>query len=269
MNMARSYLFVPGNRPERFAKACASGANVIIVDLEDAVAPEAKSQARNATRIWFSDGGAGVVRINGADTPWFEDDLAMLQALPRAGVMLPKAELASVARLTQALPGRPIIALVETVAGYLGLRQVAMVPGVERIAFGSVDFAAESGICDEGEAMTAIRTAIVLESCLAKLAAPIDGVALEFNDESRMRADALRSRQLGFGGKLCIHPRQVEAVNAAFRPTEAEVAWARRVLSAFEASRGAATAVDGKMVDKPVVERAMRVCEEWTKYDAT
>jgi citrate lyase subunit beta/citryl-CoA lyase len=186
----------------------------------------------------------------------------MIQHAAGAGVMLPKADTDSLARTVRALPERRIIALLETVAGYMALHQVAAIPGVERIAFGSVDFATESGIVDEGDAMTAIRTHIVLESCHAGLAAPIDGVSVEFGDDGRMRADALRSKQLGFGGKLCIHPRQVAAVNAAFQPSPAEVQWALRVIAAFEASNGAATAVDGKMIDKPVVERARRVAAE-------
>jgi citrate lyase subunit beta/citryl-CoA lyase len=266
--ISRSFLFVPGDRPERFSKAVASGAHDIILDLEDAVAPAAKSQARDAVATWLADGGRAIVRINGADTTWFDDDVAMLRGAPSAGVMLPKAEPDSLARLAQALPQRPVIALVETVSGYLALREVVGCRGVERVAFGSVDFAAESGIADEGDAMTGIRTQIVLESCRAKLASPIDGVGLEFNDEATMRSDALRSRQLGFGGKLCIHPRQVKAVNAAFRPSQDEVGWAQRVLAAFELSRGAATAVDGKMIDKPVVERALRITAEASAAEA-
>jgi citrate lyase subunit beta / citryl-CoA lyase len=260
--VARSLLFVPGDRPERFAKAAASGAHGVILDLEDAVAPASKVRARAAVAAWLADGAEALVRINASDTEWFEEDLAMVASSPRAGVMLPKADAESTARVAGALQGRALIALVETVGGYMELRQLAATPGLQRIAFGSVDFAGESGIADEGEALTAVRTQVVLESVHAGLAAPVDGVSVEFNDEERMRADALRSRQLGFGGKLCIHPRQVGAVNAAFQPTPAEVQWAQKVLAAFEASNGAATAVDGKMIDKPVVERARRIAAE-------
>jgi citrate lyase subunit beta/citryl-CoA lyase len=260
--LARSLLFVPGDRPERFDKAAASGAHEVILDLEDAVAPAAKSQARESVSSWLAAGRNAIVRINGADTAWYEDDIRMVQRAPGASVMLPKADADSLARTARALPERRIIALLETVAGYMCLHQVAAIPGVERIAFGSVDFATESGIVDEGDAMTAIRTQIVLESCHAGLAAPIDGVGVEFGDEGRMRSDALRSRLLGFGGKLCIHPRQVAPVNAAFQPSPAELQWALRVIAAFEASNGSATAVDGKMIDKPVVERARRVIAE-------
>jgi citrate lyase subunit beta/citryl-CoA lyase len=255
----RTFLFVPGDRPERIEKALASGAHEIIIDLEDAVAPNAKEGARDSVAAWLAKGGKAVIRINGADTAWYEGDVAMLKLHANASVMLPKAEVASLARTVAALPGRRLIALVETVAGYMELREVAGTAGVERLAFGSVDFSGESGIVDEGEALTSVRTAIVLASCQAGLHAPIDGVSLEINDLARMTEDALRSRQLGFGGKLCIHPKQVAAVNGAFMPSQAEREWAQRVLAAFEASGGAATAVDGKMIDKPVVERARRI----------
>lgn len=259
---ACSLLFVPGDRPDRYARAAASGAHEVILDLEDAVAPGAKAQARADVAAWLGKGGRAHVRVNAADTDWHQDDLAAVRAVPGAGVMLPKADAASLAHALQALPGRRIIALLETVAGYMDLAALARLHGLERIAFGSVDFAVDSGIADEGDAMTAIRTQIVLASRHAGLAAPVDGVSLEFTDPGRMRSDAARSRQLGFGGKLCIHPRQVEAVNAAYMPTAAEQAWARRVLAAFAASQGAATAVDGKMIDKPVVEQARRIAAQ-------
>jgi citrate lyase subunit beta/citryl-CoA lyase len=176
--------------------------------------------------------------------------------------VVPKADAATLPEVAAALPGRHLIALLETVKGWMELDRLAAVPGLSRIAFGSIDFALETGIVDEGDAMTSIRTRIVLASCHAGLAAPVDGVSVEVNDEALMRRHALRSLQLGFGGKLCIHPRQVAAVNAAFRPEPSQVDWALRVLAAFEASGGAATAVDGKMVDKPVVEQARRIAAE-------
>lgn len=255
---ARSLLFVPGNRPERFAKAAASGAHAIVLDLEDAVPPDGKDAAREAVAVWLHAGRSGIVRVNAADTPWHADDLRMLAATP-AAAMLAKADADAVAGAAAALPGRAIVALVETVKGYMELARVATHPGVVRVAFGSVDFGTETGIADVGDAMTAVRTRIVLESCFAGLAAPVDGVSLGVDDEEATRRDALRARQLGFGGKLCIHPRQVAAVNAGFRPGEAELQWARRVLDAIAASGGNATTVDGKMIDRPVVEQARRI----------
>jgi citrate lyase subunit beta/citryl-CoA lyase len=254
-----SLLFVPGHRPDRFAKAAASGAHQIVLDLEDAVAPDAKALARDAVATWLAGDNAGVVRINGADTIWFEDDLKMIREFAQAEVMLPKADAASVAHTASALAGRPVIALLETVAGYMELAPMSRSPDVCRVAFGSIDFALDSGIADEGAGMTAIRTQIVLHSRAAGLAAPIDGVSVDFSDKARMHADALCSQRLGFGGKLCIHPSQVAAINRAFAPSDQEVAWAQCVLSAFESSGGAAIAVDGKMIDLPVVERARRI----------
>ncbi|KQP23659.1 aldolase [Pseudorhodoferax sp. Leaf267] len=260
--MDRSLLFVPGHKPERFDKAAASGAHAIVLDLEDAVAPPDKVAARDQAAAWLASGRSAFVRVNAADTPWHTDDMRMLAARPSAGLMLPKANAASMTRVLQALPQRRSIALLETVAGYQELAWLAVVPGLERIAFGSVDFAAETGISDVGEALTAVRTQIVLQSCAASLAPPVDGVSLSFTDFTVMRDDARRSRLLGFGGKLCIHPQQLAAVHAAFAPTEAERDWAARVLVAFEASRGAATAVDGRMIDKPVVDKARRLLAE-------
>lgn len=257
--LERSYLFVPGDRPERFAKAAASGAHQVVIDLEDAVGLADKASARESARAWLAAGHAAAVRINGADTEWFEDDLQMLQEASPAAVMLPKADADAAARAAAALPDCPVIALVETVTGYMELRQLAAVAGVARIAFGSVDFGTETGIEDNGDALTAVRTQIVLESCYAGLEPPIDGVSTAFNDPDLMQRDALRSRQLGFGGKLCIHPKQVAAVNDAYLPSAAQLDWAQRVLAAMAASHGAATAVDGKMVDKPVLEQAQRI----------
>ncbi|MBF5004862.1 HpcH/HpaI aldolase/citrate lyase family protein [Diaphorobacter caeni] len=257
--ISRSFLFVPGDRPERFAKAAASGAHDIILDLEDAVSIDAKPRAREAVREWLGQGNSALVRINSAATPWFDEDLKMIAAVPNAAVMLPKADERSLAHVVSQLPGRRIVALIETVAAYLDLKAVCAVAGVEQLAFGSVDFSTESGIADEDHALDAVRTQIVLESVRAGMLPPIDGVSVNFSDAALIAQDTLRSRQLGFGAKLCIHPAQVAPVNGAFAPSAAEIDWAQRVLAAFEASGGAATAVDGKMIDKPLVDKARRI----------
>jgi len=177
--IARSFLFVPGHRPERFAKAAASGAHEIILDLEDAVAPEGKAQARAAVAEWLAAGRNAFVRINAEDTEWFGEDIGMLTSLPGAGAMLPKANAQALQRLAAAVPGRRMLALIETVAGVMDLRRICAIPTLERIAFGSVDFAVESGILDEGDAMTGVRVQFVLESRYAGLPAPVDGVGLD------------------------------------------------------------------------------------------
>lgn len=266
---ARSLLFVPGDRPERFAKAAASGAHAVVLDLEDAVAPDRKSEARQSVCAWLSDGGRAWVRINASDTAWYGEDLAMLREFPGTGIMLPKADLDSVSVTATKLPRRPLIALVESVAGLMALPRSCATGAVARVAFGSIDFGVDSGIEDEGDAMTAVRTQIVLQSRAAGLPAPIDGVSVEFKDVERMRLDAIRSRQLGFGGKLCIHPLQVAAVNVAFEPDAQQLSWARRVIDAFDASGGAATTVNGKMIDLPVVARARRILADGPVQVAT
>ena len=261
--LPRSLLFVPGHRPERFDKAAASGAHQVVLDLEDAVGPEAKTEARQRVAAWLKAGGQGMVRVNAADTQWYAEDIQMLQAIPGAAVMLPKACKDSLASVIHDLAGRSVIGLLETVRGYMQLRDLCAIQGLERLAFGSLDFGTESGIADELDALTAVRTNIVLESAYAGLKAPLDGVSTEFNDLERMRSDVLRSKQLGFGGKLCIHPRQVAVVNDAFLPTTEQYQWAQRVMVAFEQSKGAATAIDGKMIDRPVVDHAQRIISDF------
>jgi len=261
-SVPRSYLFVPGDRPERFAKACASGAHAVIVDLEDAVAPENKAAARAAVAAWLHPDHPVIVRINAADTEWFREDCALAGRPGVAGLLLPKAErLEDIAALRAA--GAPmVLPLIETAAGYDQARTLAGAAGVQRLVFGSIDFQLDLGITGEDEALLAFRSGLVLASRLAGIAAPVDGVSTALDDPARLAADAARARQLGFGGKLCIHPKQVQGVNAAFSPSEAEVSWAKRVLEAAGSANGAAIAVDGKMVDRPVLLRARAILDE-------
>jgi citrate lyase subunit beta/citryl-CoA lyase len=260
VSSAASFLFVPGDRPERFDKARDSGADCVILDLEDAVAPAAKAAARAAAHAWLAAGGTALVRVNGADTEWFADDLRMVQGHEGAGILLPKAEPEAVATVTREYgTARPLVPLVESVAGLFALRRMASMPGVVRVAFGSVDFALDSGIADARDALAAVRTQIVLESAYARVTAPIDGITVAIDDGQQAGIDAAAARHAGFGGKLCIHPRQVAAVNEAFAPTAAQLAWAREVIDAWSGSGGGAVALNGKMIDRPVVEAARRL----------
>lgn len=254
----RSYLFVPADRPDRFAKALASGADAVIVDLEDAVAPDAKARARAALGEWLRHAPARViVRINGAQSEWFADDLALVASPAVAGVMLPKSERAEdLARVAQGAPGRELLPLIETAAGFEAVRALAQAGGVARLAFGSIDFQLDLGIRGDGEELLYFRSRLVLASRLAGIDAPIDGVCAAIDDASRLEQDALRARRLGFGAKLCIHPRQVEGVNRAFSPTPDEIAWAQRVVQAAAEARGGAVALDGRMIDRPVILQA-------------
>ena len=255
---ARSYLFVPGDRPERFAKALASGADAVIVDLEDAVAPAVKNAARVWLAAWLDEGhGDVVVRINAAGSEWFDADLALLARPGVAGVMLPKAERREdLARVREAAPATLLLPLIETAAGIDRLHEVAAAPGVQRLAFGAIDLQLDLGIEGDGDELLMYRSQLVLASRLASLAAPVDGVCAAIDDPALLDAECLRARRFGFGAKLCIHPHQVAGVHAAFAPSPQQVAWATRVVQAAAAAHGAALAVDGEMVDTPVLHRA-------------
>ncbi|AQZ49914.1 HpcH/HpaI aldolase/citrate lyase family protein [Martelella mediterranea] len=255
MATPRSYLFVPGNRPDRFAKAAAAGAGAVIFDLEDAVGPEAKDDARSHVAQWFADGGTGIVRINGADTPWHGDDIAALRDLA-AEIMVPKAEPAGMAEIAARLTARPLMALVETVAGLAALRDTVKVPSLTRLAFGNLDFSADARIPEGSPALDHARFELVLASRLGDLLPPIDGVTTALSDPEAIARDVRHARSMGFGAKLCIHPAQVAPVNAGFAPSDDEIDWARRVIAALENANGAAVQLDGKMIDRPLIDHA-------------
>lgn len=264
--LPRAYLFVPADRPERFAKARASGADAVIVDLEDAVAPEAKASARDALAAALDASAPLVVRINAAGTPWFEDDLELCRHPGVAAVMLPKAEGIDAVCTVVEITYKDVLPIIESARGLREIHSIASVPGVIRLAFGSVDLALDLGIdCapDGAESeLLAFRSQVVLASRLAGLAAPVDGVSTAIDDLQRLQADAERARRLGFGAKLCIHPKQLAIVQAVFTPTPERLDWARRVCKAFASAGGAAVAVDGQMVDLPVVQRARAVLRD-------
>lgn len=252
---ALTFLFVPGARPDRFHKAAAAGADVVVLDLEDAVAPEGKDEARGAVAEWLDAGGRAMVRINGADTPWFADDLAMVRARDVV-VMLPKA--ATPWPVELATTDVPVVALVETAAGMLTAATVATSPNVVRLAFGSVDFATELGMeHTDREALAPARATLALASRAAGLPGPVDGVTTAVRDEELLVSDCRHGLSRGFGAKLCIHPAQVGPAAAALRPDEASLRWARAVVEA--AGGGAVAVLDGALVDKPVVDRARSI----------
>ncbi len=255
----RSYLFVPGMRPERFAKALASGAHAVIVDLEDAVPPADKGRAREAVADALSPTRALFVRINGAGTPWFEEDLRLCRNASVAGIVLPKAEEPVVVEHIRGIVGQRafVLPLIETARGLWNALAIASAAGVRRLLFGSIDFQVDLRIADEE--LVTYRSQLVLVSRVAELPAPVDGVTTAIDDLESLRRDTERARELGFGGKLCIHPKQVEPVNAAFRPTADEIAWAQRVVAADAQAGGAVVAVDGKMVDRPVLLKAQEI----------
>ena len=265
---ACSFLFVPATQPERLPKALASGADLVIADWEDAVAPADKERARTA----LADALAALptpqrarllVRINSEATPWFAADLqalAQLTAQGLAGAVVPKAERAQTLQaVAQAAgPQAALVPLVESVAGLAAADALAAAPQVARLAFGHIDFQVDAGMaCGETEEeLLPVRMALVLASRRAGLAAPIDGVTVDTRNPERMGRDAERARRMGFGGKLCIHPAQVPVLHAAFDPDEAAVTHAQRVRQALEQAGGGVCVLDGRMVDAPVLAQA-------------
>lgn len=243
--------------PRALRQGRASGADAVILDLEDAVAAEAKDAARAALAKDFTDLPV-ILRINAHGTPWHDADVAAAAALRPAAVILPKAEDAAVTAEVAARLGLPVIALVESAIGLARARAIAQAPGVLRLAFGSVDFCADLGCAHLREVLLPARSELVLASRLAGIAAPIDGVTVQLDDLAISHEDALHARALGMTGKLCIHPRQVAEVRRAFAPTPAELDWARRVI----ASGDGAVSVDGAMVDEPVRIRARAILAE-------
>lgn len=260
MSDAVTWLFVPGSRPDRFDRAARSTADEVILDLEDAVAPQAKDAARGAVVSWLDGGGTGWVRVNAAPTAWFEQDLAALDgSIGLRGVVVPKAEdPSSLQALRSRLPdGVGVMALVESARGVDQVGAIAR-SGVDRVAFGSIDFALDIGAEETHEALLLARSSLVLASRVSGLAPPIDGVTVTTQDQAATEKAAARACGLGFGGKLCLHPRQVEPVARGFRPTAAQLEWATRILGASTGGTGA-HAVDGEMVDRPVLERARSI----------
>ena len=266
--LPRSYLFVPGDRPERFAKALASGADAVIVDLEDAVAPGAKGAARTAVAQWLAgqpERDRVVVRINDESTPWYAADVALLAATRAFTVMLPKAErVLSLTDLRDACPGVTLLPLVESARGMLAAQALAEAPGVQRLVFGTIDYKLDLDLGDDPAALDPGHAHLTLVSRAAGIAAPVAGVTAAIGDEEQLLADVVRARRHGFGAKLCIHPLQVATVHDALAPSAAELAWAVRVLQAAAAAQAAgqgAVQLDGRMIDKPVIERARRTVE--------
>ncbi|MEP7191862.1 MAG: CoA ester lyase [Actinomycetota bacterium] len=257
---ARTLLFVPGNRPERFAKAAATATDLVIVDLEDAVPQDAKPSARDSVAGWLSADGRCAVRVNGTSSVHYHQDVTALAGLPGLqAVVVPMADDPAALELLHQRLGRDveIVALIETALGVVRAVQLASAAGVTRLAFGHLDFAADIDSSIEDEAMLMARSTLVVASRAAGLPGPVDGVTTALDDPSRSGADAARARSLGFTGKLCIHPSQVEVVNAAFSPGAEEIAWARDILEVSPA--GGVLRVGAQMVDAPVILRARRV----------
>lgn len=261
-------LFVPGNRPDRFAKAAASGADGIIIDLEDAVSPAAKGQARQAITAFEPSSGIPVfIRINARNTPWHAEDLAAVVELPEVGIMLPKAESTRDIEtvLNRIGMDHAIIVLIESAAGLGAARTIAALTGVTRLAFGSLDYCADTGCAPVRDALLAPRSEMVLASRLAGLEPPLDGISTDLERADVIKEEARYAAELGFGGKLCIHPAQIAPVMAGFMPSKEELAWAQRVLAM---DYNGAAAVEGRMIDAAELRRARGILDRHLRIAA-
>jgi len=260
----RSLLFVPADDERKIQRALRSSADAVILDLEDAVSPARKSEARTtAVNVLASRPVQPrlFVRINTPRSEAGANDVAALRGRPELGVVVPKCDMAALAACDI---DAQLIALVETARSVIELGQIAAHPRVVAIQLGAEDLGAELGWTprEDGLHLLYVRSRIVLESAAAGLMAPIDAVATTWGDPVLVRKEALMARSLGFGAKACIHPDQVDPVNLGFTPTDADMQWARSVLEAHDraASDGVGVSTAGnQMVDAAVVRRAHRV----------
>jgi citrate lyase subunit beta/citryl-CoA lyase len=203
--------------------------------------------------------------VNGADTEWFDDDLALVEKLEPDAIVLPKATPDAVAAL--GADGPPVVAIVETAAGARSAYETATAERVVALLLGAVDLGAELGLEPRADGLEILyaRSKVVVDSAAAGIRPPFDIVHLDVKDDAGLEAECRLARSLGFRGKACIHPGQLEIVHRVFAPTGAEIEWAKRVVEAYEreASEGRGVfALNGSMVDLPVVERARRILAE-------
>jgi citrate lyase subunit beta/citryl-CoA lyase len=269
--VARSWLYVPGNRPERIAKALAAGADAVVIDLEDAVPPDHKQLARQcAVRAAETRrGGSGAprlwVRVNDPMGPWGEADLDALHGVPLDGLRVPRTESAVVVRGVAQRSGLPLQLLLETAAGLLNAQVLAAAhPLVVGIGLGEADLAADLRVVsDEGLAWA--RGWIVAVARAAGMPSPIQSVWTNVADTEGLRTSTEQGRQTGFLGRSVIHPRQIPVVHSVFTPSSAEVEAALAIVKAFEEARrhGEVAVLDdkGRFIDPAVVDRARLVLE--------
>ncbi|HJV88162.1 MAG TPA: CoA ester lyase [Noviherbaspirillum sp.] len=261
----RTFLFVPANRPDRFDKALHSGADAIIVDLEDAVAPCEKEAARHDLERWLKTAPCQVfVRVNAAESEWHVGDLAACHSPAVCGILLPKAESVSILETAHFLSKKPVLPIIESAKGLDQLKAIAGAEGCARLVFGKLDLAVDLGLeQDERDKEEIVfhpyRAQLVLASRLARLPPPVEGVFTALAADDELLAYSRRARRDGFSAVLVIHPRQIGPVTTALTPSGDEVTWARRVLVAATEAGGNAAVVDGRMIDAPVIARANRI----------
>ena len=272
--LLRSVLFVPGTRADRFSRAFSSGADAVVLDLEDAVEAGRKSEARELIGKFVAGLGPDTkpsvfVRINAPVSPWIDDDVDWLRGLHGFvdAVVLPKVEIAAVIDgVADATPDRRVIPLIETARGVLNVAEIiAAEAEIPALLFGAEDLTAELGIPRtlQGDELLYARSAVVIAAATID-AEPIDAVWVDLATPDALRQDASRAKSLGFRGKMAIHPDQVRVINEVFSPTATEIAAARQLVEADERARETGEGVfrfGDTMVDAPVIKRAKRILE--------
>ena len=263
-SIVRSALFVPATRPERIPKAIITGADRVIVDLEDAVGEDYKEQARESLARFLGDSPETqvLVRVNAPDHWAHAADLELCRVNHGVtGIMLPKAE-SPAQVLTASSIGKPVWPIIESAKGLAAVSTIAATQGVERLSFGSLDLGLDlnltTGSSAAGEILSHARYAVLLATRVAGLAPALDGVFPSIEDTSGLLATVQFARDMGFGGALCIHPSQVAIIHQGLRPSDDELQWAQRIMEAASSGEGVFV-LDGQMVDAPVIGRAQSI----------
>ncbi len=247
-------LFVPGDRPDRFARAAASG-DAAILDLEDAVAAERKDAARDRVREALEGGLHSWVRINEPTSAAGIADLEALANTPPAAIVVPKASRAVDVDAVRRAANVPIVALIESIAGFAAIGEIAS-SGVSALAFGAYDFCAELGARPVPDVLAPWRARIVFAARAAGIGA-LDTPFVALEDPAGLARDAAAAVDFGFDGKLAVHPNQVAPIRGAFAPTPAEMRWAQGVVEVAEG--GGVRRFEGSMIDAPLVRAARRI----------
>jgi citrate lyase subunit beta / citryl-CoA lyase len=259
--MHRSYLFAPGHNEKLLGRVFDAGADAVMLDLEDAVPPAAKHQAR-AMVTQVLAGRSAWVRINAVGTELAADDLEAVAGLA-AGIRIPKVESAEdVQWVRERVPDTPLICAIETARGLIAAHEIAQADGVRHLSLGGVDLRRDLGASDGNLQTLYARSHLVVASRAAGLDPPIDSVYARLGDEHGLRAQTEFARSLGFFGKSAIHPQQLAVLHDVFTPTAEELEWAQTVLNTFQAAGGEPVKLaDGEFVDLPVADRARRLLE--------
>ena len=269
LQTARSFLFAPGSEERKLVRALGSGADAVVADLEDAVAPAEKAAARDLTTRLVAEtetNAARLVRVNGVGTEWHDADVAAAEASAADGIVLPKATAAAVAAVSDRVD-LPIVAIVETAAGLREAFAIASHGSVRALMLGAVDLGLQLGLepRDDGHEILFARSSLVVDSAAAGLRGPIDRVWVDVRDLDGLTRDCVVGRSLGFRGKALVHPDQIAPTHEAFAPSADELRRAREIVAAYERAEAdgqGVVALDGEMIDAPVVERARELLSD-------